>query len=111
MASSRISRARSGSRESLFTSLLPTECIVEVLKCLEIHELLDVAWTCKRIQHAARDSAIWHRTHFSAADWRSVLQRHFQEDPEKRNKDHTGVWTRCTCRLTQVRVSSVYCLL
>jgi hypothetical protein len=89
--------------ESLLTSLLPTECLIEILRCLEVHELLDAAWTCKRIQQAAQDRALWGRTHFSVADWKSVLKRHFAEDPSKRTEDHTGVWTRCVCRLTQVR--------
>ena len=74
---------------------------MSILQCLEIHELLDVAWTCKRIQHAARDRALWSRTHFSTQDWQS-LQRHFAEDASRRTVDHTGKWTRCVCRLTQV---------
>ena len=90
--------------ESLLVSLLPMECLVEVLRYLEVHELLDVAWTCKRFHLAAQDHALWDRTHFSVADWQSVLQRHFAEDPAKKpNKDHTGTWSRCICKLNQVR--------
>lgn len=90
--------------ESLLVSLLPMECLVEVLRYLEVHELLDVAWTCKRFHLAAQDHALWDRTHFSVSDWQSVLQRHFAEDPAKKpNKDHTGTWSRCICRLNQVR--------
>ena len=40
-------------QESLLVSL-PTECLVEVLRFLEIHELLDVAWTCRRVHQAAQ---------------------------------------------------------
>ena len=81
---------------------LPTECLVEVLRYLEIHELLEVAWTCRRMHQAARDSALWSHTHFSIADWRAILQRHFVEDRTRRTEDHTGTWTRCVCSLTQV---------
>ena len=89
-------------RESLLISL-PTECLVEVLRYLEIHELLEVAWTCRRFHDAAQDTALWGHTHFSVAEWRTTLQRHFIEDRQRRVTDHTGVWTRCVCRVTQVR--------
>ena len=81
-------------REALLVSL-PTECLVEVLRYLEIHELLEVAWTCRRVHQAAQDAALWNHTHFSVADWRTTLQKHFVEDRQRRNTDHTGVWTRC----------------
>ena len=80
---------------------LPTECLVEVLRNLEVDELLEVAWTCRRVAQAAQDSALWTHTRFTTADW-AVLQRHFVPDLTRRTKDHTGVWTRCVCRLTQV---------
>ena len=82
---------------------LPTECLIEILHYLEIHELLDAAWTCRRIHAASQDMALWGQTHFSTADWQAVLQRHFIEDQAWRAKDHTGVWTRRVCTLTQVR--------
>ena len=83
---------------------LPQECLVEILSYLEIQQLLQVAWTCRRFQQAAQDSALWNRTHFSVADWRQDLQRHFERDPNRNiHRDHTGIWTRCVCRVTEVR--------
>ena len=84
--------------------LLPTECLVEVLQFLEVHELLEVAWTCRRMRHAAQDSALWSYTRFSTAPWYAdeKLSRHFEADITRRHRDHTGMWTRCTSRLTQV---------
>ena len=51
---------------------LPTECLIEILHYLEIHELLDAAWTCRRIHAASQDMALWGQTHFSTADWQAV---------------------------------------
>ena len=82
---------------------LPTECLIEVLKYLDIHELLGAAWTCTRFRDAARDDALWGRTHFSTADWSDVLQRHFRPTGA-RTHDHTGCWTRCESLLTKVSI-------
>ena len=98
--------AASGFDEEPLLTSLPTECLVEVLKCLEIDELLVAAWTCKRVHQAAQDAALWDHSHFSIADWRAVLQRHFVEDESRRTKDHTGVWTRCVLQLTKVALSA-----
>ena len=88
--------------------MLPSECLVEVLANLDIHELLDVAWTCKRLREAACDEALWSYTRFSVQDWQTVLQRHFVPDHKTLKKDHTGIWTRCECSLTKVcRAASI----
>lgn len=98
--------AAGGQDEPVETSalllMLPSECLVEVLANLDIHELLDVAWTCKRLREAACDEALWSYTRFSVQDWQTVLQRHFVPDHKTLKKDHTGIWTRCECSLTKV---------
>lgn len=96
---------RSRSRiESQLTSL-PIECLVEVLRFLETDELLGAAWTCQRFQQAARDSALWSHTHFSLADWHVRLERYFAQDTTRMHHDHTGKWSRCVCRLTNVSIA------
>ena len=104
--------AAGGQDEPVETSalllMLPSECLVEVLANLDIHELLDVAWTCKRLREAACDEALWSYTRFSVQDWQTVLQRHFVPDHKTLKKDHTGIWTRCECSLTKVcRAASI----
>ena len=81
--------------------MLHVECLVEILRDLEIHELLEVAWTCKRLRQAACDESLWSYTRFSTADWGTCLQRHFMPR-QQTYRDHTGLWTRCMCFLTQV---------
>ena len=91
--------------------MLPPECLVEVLANIDIHELLDVAWTCQRLREAACDEALWSYTRFSVQDWQTVLQRHFVPDHKTRKEDHTGIWTRCECSLTKVcRAASILLL-
>ena len=85
---------------------LPTECLVEVLRFLDIHELLVSAWTCHRLFDVAQDDTLWDRTHFSTANWADALRSHFEADP-KAFEDHTGIWTRCKCLLTKVRFAAI----
>ena len=115
----RASRAAAPAEEtSCLLEMLPNECLVVILLGLKAHELLSVAWVCKRLREVARDEALWSRTLFSVAPW-ETLQLSFEpamtgpdelgEDDQplerqpRRHTDHTGTWTRCTCLLTQVR--------
>ena len=98
--SSSATAAEEGVETSALLSMLPTECLVEVLANFDIHELLQVAWTCKRVRDAACDEALWAYTRFSVENWYATLQRHFAPDLSRRHDDHTGRWTRCVCVLT-----------
>lgn len=74
-------------------STLPDETIVEILSYVEVHELLCVAWTCRRWHRAALDSHLWRRTRFEACD-AGLLLPHFRK-VGRSEQDHTGTWTRC----------------
>ena len=74
---------------------LPDECLVEVLRSLELCELLSSAWVCRRWHSVAQDESLWKRTRFSSCE-ASVLLRHFTPNWRTRHSDHTGIWTKCT---------------
>ena len=59
---------RRQNQNSASFSTLPDETIVEILSYVEVHELLCVAWTCRRWQRAALDGELWRRTRFEACD-------------------------------------------
>jgi serine/threonine protein kinase len=80
---------------------LPDETLVEVLRSLELCELLGCAWTCKRWFSVAQDTSLWKRTRFSSCE-ADLLLRHFRPHMHSRHSDHTGIWTKCTRIIGQV---------
>ena len=76
------------------------ECLIEVLRWLEVHELLAIAFVCRRWQQAIRDESLWQCTRFGSCG-ASLLQRHFRSAGPSVN-DHSGTWTRCTRALDGV---------
>ena len=74
--------------------VLPDECLIEVLRWLEVHELLSVAWVCRLWHHAVQDESLWLCTRFVSCDSKKLLPHFRRMGPSVR--DHTGTWTRCT---------------
>ena len=81
---------------------LPDECLVEVLRQLELCELLCAAWVSKRWQSVAQDKSLWQKTMFTSCDANQLL-RHFVPQLSTRHSDHTGKWTKCTRVVGQAR--------
>jgi len=82
---------------------LPEECVVEIFRWLDVHELLTAARVCCRWRSVAQDSALWRRTRFSSIDTDRLLTEHFTPLSSPR-VDHTGAWTRCERVLGRLRL-------
>ena len=97
---SRSSITSGGKLAACLELYLPDECLVEVLRNLELCELLESAWVCKRWLGVAQDGSLWMRTRFSSCAV-SLLLRHFEPNWQTRHSDHTGIWTKCKRKVGQ----------
>lgn len=103
--SKRLARAQEEEQKPSSLYEIPDECLVEVFRSLDLDVLLSCGYVCKRWQQIALDESLWKGTRFTACK-AELLLRHFHPEWSTRNKDHTGIWMKCTRFLGQVCCTS-----
>ena len=79
-------------------SALPDECVLLVLRQLEVLQLLEAACVCRRWRACAADGALWAPARFVSTGRAELVLRHFRPREAER-EEHTGFFARCVRRI------------